>query len=347
MPVTDEIARLVRASRDRTVAATDQQVVALTTAWVDLWSELEPEFASTLALIIADGGETIPASVIARDRRMGQALTQARAALDQLVQDAAGVITQDVGAVVLDAADAHLASLQAQLPPTAPGVTLGTLDPDTLDAIVARSTQQITALTLPLSDFMERQMKAELVKAITVGDGPNAAARKIMQRTEGKFFGGLPRATRIARTELIDAHRQADLASAKANRSLITGWYWHCTFDARTCSGCLGMHGTLHDVDTFGPYGHQQCRCARIDKTKTWAELGFVGIEDDDRDLAGERDAWFDGLTDDTQRSIMGPERLELFKSGQVGWADMATLRHTDGWRDSVVQTPVKDLLPG
>ena len=79
MPVTDEIARLVRASRDRTVAATDQQVVALTTAWVEAWDALAPEFDAALAALLADTDGTIPASRVAKDRRITQALARARA----------------------------------------------------------------------------------------------------------------------------------------------------------------------------------------------------------------------------------------------------------------------------
>jgi hypothetical protein len=41
----------------------------------------------------------------------------------------------------------------------------------------------------------------------------------------------------------------------------------------------------------------------------------------------------------------MGGTRLELLQSGKIQWADLSTVKHTDGWRDSHVVTPVKDLL--
>jgi hypothetical protein len=53
----------------------------------------------------------------------------------------------------------------------------------------------------------------------------------------------------------------------------------------------------------------------------------------------------FNNLTPETQRDIMGAQRLELLQSGKVSWADLSTVKQTAGWRDSHVVVPVKDLL--
>lgn len=346
MSVTDEVARLVRVSRDRTVAATDQQVIALTRAWVEAWDELAPEFDAAVAVLLAEADGTIPASVVARDRRITQALTRARGTLDELAARTRSTVTADISSVVLDAVDAHLASLQAQLPAEAPGVVLGRLDPDALDAIVARTTGRIEASSLVLPAEVSALMRAELVRGITVGDNPNVVARRIMTRTEGAFNGGLARATRIARTEMLEAHRTADLASAQANRSLISARVWVATLDSRTCGSCLGQHGTEWPVDAFGPEDHVQGRCVFIDRTKTWAELGFTGIEDDDQDLTAERDEWWDNLTPGSQDAVLGKTRADLLRDGQITWADLSTRVENPDWRASHVLTPIRDL-PG
>ena len=346
MPVTDEIARLVRASRDRTVAATDQQVVALTTAWVEAWDALAPEFDAALAALLADTDGTIPASRVAKDRRITQALARARSTLDDLAARTQATVTADLASVVLDAVDAHLASLQAQLPPEAPGVVLGRLDPDALDAIVARTTGRIEAASMALPAEVAALMKAELVRGITVGDNPNVVARRIMARTEGTFNGGLARATRIARTEMLDAHRAADQRAAQANRSLISARVWVATLDSRTCGSCLAQHGSEWPVDAFGPEDHVQGRCVFIDRTKTWAELGFTGIEDDDQDLTAERDEWWDNLTPGSQDAVLGKTRADLLRDGQITWADLSTRVENPDWRASHVLTPIRDL-PG
>lgn len=346
MSVTDEVVALARASRARTVEVTDQQVIALTQAWVEAWDTLAPEFADALAALVAGADGTIPASVVAKDRRITQALARARVTLDDLAVGARDRVLNDVATVVLDAVDAHLATLQAQLPAEAPGVVLGTLDPDALDAIVARTTGRIEAKTLALPAEVAALMKAELVRGITVGDNPNTVARRIMARTEGTFNGGLARATRLARTEMLDAHRMADLRSAQANRHLIAARVWVATLDSRTCGSCLAQHGTEWPVDTFGPEDHQQGRCTFIDRTKTWAELGFTGIEDDDQDLPAERDDWWANMTPDSQNAVLGKTRADLLRDGQITWADLSTRRENPDWRPSQVLTPIRDL-PG
>lgn len=346
MAVTDEIARLVRAARDRTVVATDQQVIALTTAWVEAWDALAPEFDAALAALLADTDGVIPASRVARNRRITQALARARFTLDELAARTQATVTADLATVILDAADAHLASLQAQLPPEAPGVVLGRLDPDALDAIVARTTGRIEAASLALPAEIAALMRAELVRGVTVGDNPRTVARRLMSRTEGAFNGGLARATRIARTEMLDAHRAADLASAQANRSLISARVWGATLDHRTCGSCLAQHGTEWPVDTFGPEDHVQGRCVFFDRTKTWAELGFTGIEDDDQDFAADRDEWWGNLTPGSQDAVLGKTRADLLRDGQITWADLSTRVENPAWRDSHVLTPIRDL-PG
>ncbi|MDI3330695.1 MAG: phage minor head protein [Micrococcus sp.] len=345
MAVTDDVVALVRASRDRTVERTNQQVVAITRAWVTAWDELSPEFNAALATLLATDADQIPASVIAKDRRLAQALTAARARLDELADLTDMTVRTDVAETILDAVDAHLASLQAQLPPEAPGVTLGTLDDDALDAMVARTGTQITAATMALAPAAEAAMRAELIRGITIGSNPNTVARRIMQRTEGAFNGGLARAARIARTEMLDAHRTADLATAQANRSLIAARVWIATLDSRVCGSCLAQHGTEWPVDEFGPADHPQGRCTFVARTKTWAELGFTGIEDDEPDRRAERDAWWDNLTPASQDRTLGKAKADLLRNGDITWADLSTRKESPDWRPSYTETPLKDLL--
>ena len=346
MAVTDEVARLVRIARDRTVERTNQQVVTLTREWTAAWDELAPELAAAVTDIVNSADGTIPASVISKNRRLTQALTRAQDALDTLGDSAAVMVVNDLAETVIEAVDAHLASLQAQLPPDAPGVVLGRLDDDALETIVARSTQRIHALSLDLVPVTVTAMKAELVRGITVGDNPNVVARRILTRTEGAFNGGLARATRISRTEMLSAHRVADQESAKRNLSLIQANVWMASLDSRTCGSCLAQHGTEWPPDAYGPTDHPQGRCVFVPRTKTWAELGFTGIEDDEPDRQAERDAWWDNLTPASQDQTLGKAKAELLRSGQIQWSDLSTLKRNDAWMDHYVETPLKDLLP-
>lgn len=342
--VTNETLLIAADTRRRLQRMTDEQVIALTRAWVDAWDDLSPLFNEALLDLLQGGPDRLPRTVVARNRKLQSALRQARVTLNELTRGANEVIENSLADVVLDAVSSHEAVLRSQLPVAQAGVSfeLDAPAPDALDAIVTRTTQQIHAASKPLAGWVVQAMRKELVRGIAVGDNPREVARKLIKATEGHFNGGLARATRIARTEMLDAHRNGSLAAAKNNTDLLTGWKWQCTLDRRTCPSCLSKHGTMHPVDEFGPIDHPNGRCARIDITKSWKELGFD--IDEPADSFPDARQWFDGLTEDSQLAIMGPTRLQLLNDGQVQWEDLATLRHTDAWRDSYFQTPVRDL---
>lgn len=345
MAVTDETLLAAADTRRRLQRLTDEQALELTRAWVDAWDGLAPLFSEALLELLQGVEGRVPRAVVARNRKLQSALRQARTTLNELSNAANELITNDLSDAVLDAVQAHQQIIRTQLPPGTAGVSID-LDapaPDALNAIVTRTTQQIHSATRPLAGWTVAAMRRELVRGIVVGENPREVAKKIMRATEGQFNGGLARAERIARTEMLDAHRNGSLASAQQNKDLLAGWKWQCTLDRRTCPACLAKHGELFDVDQFGPEGHQNCRCARVDVTKTWRELGFTTVDEPADDFPDAR-TWFDGLTEDSQLAIMGPTRLRMLQDGEIGWDDLATKRHMDGWRDSYTATPVKDL---
>lgn len=345
MAITDEVIDMIRLLQGRTVALSDEQIVALTGAWVDAWSELEPVFQDAITTLLAGASDHIPARRVARDQRIAQALQQAQARLDTLSTTVETTVVNDVGAIMLDAANTRYDTLLAQLPDGKAHQVLSRLNPDVLDAMVARTAQQIHSATLPLSADTVQAMRAELVWGITVGANPNETARRIVQRTGDQFHGGLARAARISRTETLDALRTADLAAAEANRNVIETRIWMATLDSRTCGSCLAQHGTEWPVDEFGPTDHHNGRCVFVEKTKSWAELGFEGIEDQNLDLAAERDAWWENLTDETKQQILGPGKYELWQNGEITWSDLSKRVGNPNWRPSQIETPLKDLL--
>jgi hypothetical protein len=87
----------------------------------------------------------------------------------------------------------------------------------------------------------------------------------------------------------------------------------------------------------------QQGRCARLPKTKTWAELGFDIPEPPS--LLPDAGEVFAGLPQADRLAIMGPTRLHALDDGLASLADMATRRRTPGWRDSWAPTPARGLL--
>ena len=47
---------------------------------------------------------------------------------------------------------------------------------------------------------------------------------------------------------------------------------------------------------------------------------------------AGE---WFDGLTEQEQRAMLGPRGFDAWRAGNFPMDQWSTRRTTDGWRDS------------
>jgi hypothetical protein len=151
---------------------------------------------------------------------------------------------------------------------------------------------------------------------------------------EGRFLGGAARATAIARTEMLDAHRQASRESRIANSDVLAGWVWHSELSVRTCASCWAQDGSLHPADDPGPMDHVNGRCTALPQTKSWADLGFAGM-DEPRSIKPDARTTFIALDEREQKAILGPARHEAWKAGEYPMSDWSARRSADGWRDS------------
>ena len=218
------------------------------------------------------------------------------------------------------------------------------VDPRALDAIVERTTEQVTTLARQLPGPAYQALKGTLIRGVAVGDNPRKAAVEMVRRVRGAFDMPLYRALVITRTEMLDAHRASAYGQDQANGDVLAGWQWAARLDNRTCASCWAQHGRVHDVTDPGPHDHQQGRCARVPVTRSWADLGFPNVEEPPSLLPDARTV-FDGLHRSDQAAILGTRRLALLNQGSIGWDDLSTLRTTPGWRDSWAPTPMRDLL--
>ncbi|XAZ30664.1 hypothetical protein AAHB34_16085 [Paenarthrobacter ureafaciens] len=181
MAITQETLRIVADLRARLERMTDAQTLALTRAWVEAWDALAPEFQTAMVELMAQASNgAVSRSVVAKNIRLRNALQSARAMLDSLAAQTNTVVVNDVGIAVLDALDTHSALVTSQLPPNAAsvGVSFTRMSPEALAAIVERTTQQIHSSTRPLPADVERIMKRELIRGITVGYNPTRTAAR-------------------------------------------------------------------------------------------------------------------------------------------------------------------------
>ena len=350
MAINRETLRLLNGMRIDMLAPVDAATQDLVRAWGVAWNELAADWDTALSDLVASskGGAWPTRAQLRKAKRVQAALAVTREALMDLSRDLPVRVTQALPTMTEQAADWSRRLTASQYPAQA-GTTaqvaasLERVDPRALDAIVRRTTEQVTALSRPLSAQAEAAMRSTLIRGIALGDNPRDAARTMLARVEGGFNGGRARALVIARTEMLDAHRASAQAQDLANAESLAGWQWVATLDTRTCPSCLSQHGTVHPVADPGPMDHQQGRCARLPKAKSWRDLGFD--IDEPADIFPDAQAWFEGLPVNDQVAVMGQARLDLLKSGKVGWADLSTRRSTDGWRDSYAPASVTDLL--
>lgn len=341
MPVTADTlaaARRMRVELDATVDAATRDLAA---AWGRAWDEIVDDWSAAIDDLIAasdDGWPTV--AQIARAKRAQQALQVASDALDELAQTTGVRILSDVSALAPQVAGWMEIIAATQLPETGATATFSRVSPAAIRAIVQRSTQQVTSLTRPLSAEATAAMRSALIRGVAVGDHPERAAARMLDRAKGGFEGGLWRARNIARTEMLDSHRAAANLWRTDNADIMAGWTWVAELSNRTCPACLGMHGTRHPAGEPGPLGHPSCRCTSVPITKTWRELGF-DIDEPEPIPTETGEEWLAAQPVDVQKQILGSKGWKAWQAGDWPSDQWAVRRENPAWRASFVVAPV------
>lgn len=302
----------------------DDHARRLTAAWAAGWERVVAQLEAALL-------DESPH----RQARIAAAVDAMGTVLGELTGEARDVLTSSVDDVVGLGVDGQAAMAAVALPP---GVTVARADSRQVAAIIQRATEQITSVTDPVGPDAEAAIRARLVSGVALGENPRAVARGIVADVEGHFNGGLTRALNISRTEMLDAMRTAQKATDRANRGVLRGWVWVAHLDSRTCRSCVAQHGTEHDIDEDGPNDHHSGRCARVPLTRSWADLGFPGIEEPPLGL-DDSEAWFAGLGEDEQRAMLTSRGYDAWKAGNYPMSAWSERRRNEGWRDSIVPT--------
>jgi hypothetical protein len=327
----------------------DAAVRTLAAAWTRSWRGLAGGWQSAITdlVALAQRLERWPAPLqIARVSSVQSMLAAAEDELAALSTLTTSTVVDGAATAIAATAAAEPAIIASQLPADqaaelAASVAARIL-PAALDVIRTRATQAIVAQTRPLGADAEQAMRRELIRGVRVGANPNEAARRMVAAVNGAFEGGLVRATAIARTEMLDAHRTASRYVHDANADVLQGWRWLSTLDRRGCSSCWSMHGRLFPLSQPGPWDHVQGRCVRLPAVKPWSELGIDAPEPPD--MIPDAQARFAELPQVDRLAIMGRARLALLDAGHIEWDDLAVLRDNSGWRPTYQPRPVRDL---
>ncbi|MDN4173928.1 phage minor head protein [Nocardioides sp. SOB77] len=342
MAVTAETLRIQQRLNQAINRIVDAQTRDLVRAWVDAWTELEPDLTAAL-LEQLTAGDRVTRAQLLRSTRLRKALTAVADHLETLVAAAGVRMTADLRDVIDLAGAAQASVIDSQLPAGSDLLddleSWSRVDDRQLAAIVRRSTEQITARTRPIPAEQYQLLRRELIRGVAAGTNPRATAARIVRRSEKRFNGGLSRALTIARTETLDAHREGARLGRMEHADVLRGWQWVSALDVRTCPSCWAKHGSVHPIDVFGPDDHQQGRCTALPLVKPWADLG-LDVEEPPSLVpdAGDR---FAQLSAAAQRTVLGPARYDAWTAGGYPMDGWTQRRTTDGWRDSWGVSPV------
>ena len=80
------------------------------------------------------------------------------------------------------------------------------------------------------------------------------------------------------------------------------------------------------------------CRCTRVPRTKTWAELGIAGVKDR-KPAIKDAEQHFRSLPVEDQKAILGANGYAAWKAGLYPMSDWVRKQKNDGWRDSWTAT--------
>ena len=295
--------------------ASDEVLLMWARAWTDLRGEILVE--------IERRGEAAA---------LRYAADYAARRLVETAQQSSAVVTGAARRLVeLSMTDAA-ALIGAQLPATWP---LSRPAKPELDAIVQRATTQITSRMWTLSDEASEAMRRRLIQGVAAGRNPRDTARLMVADVQDAFDGGLARAQVISRTETIDAYRAGARAHHEANADVLQGWVWLANLSARTCSSCVAMHGTEHDLDEPGPLDHPQGRCSRMPLVKPELVPGAP------RPVIESGPEWLERQPEGVQRSVLGPRRFEAWQDGAYPASRWAVRRESPDWRASYAPGPI------
>src|SRR5579872_2469598 len=90
-----------------------------------------------------------------------------------------------------------------------------------------------------------------LMMAILNGENPtwDKDGPSIANALQNALNVSLYRAQTIARTEMLNAYRDSNLATFQANSDVVSGWVWTADLSARSCPACIFMNGSVHGLD--------------------------------------------------------------------------------------------------
>lgn len=343
-PIQDIIARYQADMRAIDREATGRLIESYRRVYDDIRAKVE----SLAGRALGEGPEAV---LTATQLRNLSEYKDMMATIQREMQRYGAVVDDVVGAAQEKAVNSGAAAARQMIlelfPEAARGSIVGVLQRMPREAVIAlvgalREESPLASITLAgWGDKAAKQISEQLVKGLVTGIGSRKTAREILKALDPALGMPLSKALTIARTETNRAFRSATRETYRRNPHVVKGWIWYANIDGEPepCLACLAMHGTKHDMDETLD-DHPNGRCTMLAITPSFEELGIEGVDEPDRTVeTGEE--WFNRQPEERQREMMGEQRYELWKQGNLDFEDMATTHHSDEWGDSIGVRPI------
>lgn len=343
-PVEQELAR----QRARLHAIEQQRVAEI----VRSYQQVATRLAADLKLLVdvidraTQGGVEVRPGWLFAQHRYQQLITDLADHTDRFLADAAIVVTGGQRTTVTEALEDGKRLARLALGPAPRDVLLSVtgawdrMPTAALDTFIGRATDgsAIGDVLAELSPLAPRKVKDTLAYGVAAGKNPRVIAREVQAVAQVTR----QRALVVARTEMVQAHRQATTETWKQT-GIVQTWTWRCARDRRTCAACWAMDGSEHPIaEQMG--SHPQCRCSRIPRTRSWSELGFPGVPDRRPVLPAASEA-FAALPEADRLAVLGRAKLDAYNAGDLTLADLVRPTHSERWGKGIRSATVAEAL--
>lgn len=208
-----------------------------------------------------------------------------------------------------------------------------------------------------LKDWIDRSFdhntKDKIQREIAVGLFKGETYQQLGERFKEGFNMTGNEIDTLVRTYVRSANMDALQKTFEANKDLIKKLRWTASINDQTCLLCASLEGQRYDIGQTPPCPvHPRCRCTLLPDLQSLQSLNIESKEIDqyrnenkmgpeylrrgyrgrilfehDGTMAQNFGQWIMKQDQKTQKSMLGPRRLELLQSGLIQFTDLVDLQ--------------------
>lgn len=187
-----------------------------------------------------------------------------------------------------------------------------------------------------MAGFGAESIRDLILEGVGLGKNPLDIARMIVEQGLGV---SLTSAMRWTRTAQLYSYRWATASIYQANSDVVKGWIWWAELDDSVCMSCVSLHGKVFALEDGIADDHYNGRCAMIP---------YIPGATDEFANPGAGKEWFDGLSEQEQRAMMGAGKYEEYNNNSDFNFDALSKMTDDPIFGTMrVETSLSELMKG